>query len=374
MKCVRFTLTILLVVSVFAVLGLLSDWGPAQAQAKKWTICYNNFGQANFFAVIGGQVGRNTIKMLGGEVIWTSTPSIEERAIAIEDCIKRGADAIIIQEADIKLSAPALEEAKKKGMIVGSMDAGTAPFVDVVVESNNWVMGTEMACEMINRRFGEAKIVLITNPLGQMIRMRTAGLKMVLTEYPKSEIVAEFVYAWPDFFPDIKAKMEAVLTAHPVPGSINAVFATFDGAGCAAAAAIREAGRQAEFIITGVDGDPIAYEEMSKPDSPFVATAAQQPWLISKVAVIKVIKLLEVRDLQAALEKETDPGKKAKLQADIDKIMKEHFPIRHFYIPSKIIRKEALPPKEEWPYPERYANYPATEEELWEGVPIWPSE
>lgn len=334
MKRAKLLLIILLAVSVLAAFGL-------QAQEEKWTICYNNFGQANFFARIGAQVGQNTIRMLGGEVIWTSTPSVEERVTAIEDCIRRGADAIIIQEADIKLTAPILEEAKKQGIIIASMDAGTAPFVDVVVESNNWVMGAEMACELINRRGGQAKIVLIHNPLGQMIRMRAGALKLVLTEYPESEIVAEFVYAWPDFFPDIKSKMEAVLAAHPEPGEINAVFATFDGAGVAAAAAIREAGRQEEFIIVGIDGDPMAYEEMSKPDSPFVATAAQQPWLIAKTVVIKVFELLEGKEL----------------------------PIRHFYIPAKIVRKEALPPVEEWPYPEVYADYPANEEELWEGVP-----
>lgn len=340
MKRVKFVLTILLAVSVFAAFGLLPNWGKAQAQ-DKWKICYNNFGQANFFARIGAQVGVNTIEMLGGEAIWTSTPSVEERIVAIEDCIARGADAIIIQEGDIKMAAPPLEEAREKGIIIGSMDAGTAPFVDVVVESNNWVMGAEMACELINRRHGKARIVLITNPIGQMIRMREGPLRLVLTEYPESEIVAEFVYAWPDFFPDIKAKMEAVLEAHPEPGSINAVFATFDGAGVAAAAAIREAGRQDEFIITGVDGDPMAYEEMIKPDSPFVATAAQQPWLIAKAAVVKVVALLEGEEL----------------------------PIRHFYIPSKIVRREALPPESEWPYPEVYADYPSTAEELEEGIP-----
>jgi ribose transport system substrate-binding protein len=336
MKRIKLLLIILLAVSILASFGL-------QAQEKKWTICYNNFGQANFFARIGGQVGQNTIRLLGGEPIWTSTPSVEERITAIEDCIRRGADAIIIQEADIKMAAPALEEAKKKGIIIGSMDAGTAPFVDFVVESNNWVMGAEMACELVNRRLGSAKIVLIHNPLGQMIRMRAGALKLVLTEYPGSEIVADFIYAWPDFFPDIKSKMEAVLEAHPKPGEINSVFATFDGAGVAAAAAIREAGRQNEFIIVGIDGDPMAYEEMSKPDSPFVATAAQQPWLIAKTAVILAFDLLQGKG--------------------------EELPIRHFYIPSKIVRKEKLPPVEEWPYPEVYANYPANEEELKEGVP-----
>ncbi len=296
---------------------------------EPFKIGINNFGQANFFARIGRQVMINVVEALGGVPVSTVTANVPDRIAAIESFISMGVDAIIIQEGDIKMAAPALEEAKRRGIIIASMDAGTAPFVDVVVESNNWVMGAMAACELVNRLQGKAKIVLIWNPLGQMIRMRAGELKLVLTEYPDSEVVAEFVYAWPDFFPDIKAKMESVLTAHPEPGSINAVFATFDGAGVAAAAAIREAGRQNEFIIVGIDGDPMAYEEMAKPDSPFVATVAQQPWLMAETVVKMVFALLRGEEL----------------------------PRRHVYIPAKLVIKEALPPESEWPYPERYADY-----------------
>ena len=315
-------------IAVLAI-GVALAMGFGALAEEPFKIGINNFGQANFFARIGRQVMINVVEALGGVPISTVTANVPDRIAAIENYISMGVDAIIIQEGDIKMAAPALEEAKRQGIIIASMDAGTAPFVDVVVESNNWVMGAMAACELINRRQGRAKIVHITNPIGQMIRMRSGELKLVLTEYPESEIVAEFVYAWPDFFPDIKSKMESVLMAHPEPGSINAVFATFDGAGVAAAAAIREAGRQDEFIIVGIDGDPQAYEEMAKPDSPFVATVAQQPWLIAETVVKAVFTLLRGEEL----------------------------PSRHIYIPAKLVTKEALPPKSEWPYPENFADY-----------------
>jgi len=316
----------LFVVFVGALVMGLSIGALAEDNFK---IGINNFGQANFFARIGRTALINVVEALGGTAISTVTDNVPDRIAAIENFIVQGVDAIIIQEGDIKMAAPALEEAKRRGIIIASMDSGTAPFVDLVVESNNWVMGAMAATELMNRTGGQANIILITNPLGQMIRMRAGELELILTEYSESQIVSELVYAWPDFFPDIQGKMESVLVANPAPGSINAVFATFDGVAVAAAAAIREAGRQDEFVIVGIDGDPQGYEEMVKADSPMVATVAQQPWLMGEILVKQVFKLLRGEEL----------------------------PSRHTYIPSKLVTKEALPPQSEWPYPENFVDY-----------------
>lgn len=313
---------------VAVLVGLLVGAGLV-ASAEQFKIGINNFGQANFFARIGRTVLINVAEALGAQVISTVTDNVPDRISAIENYIVQGVDAIIIQEGDIKMAASALEQAKQQGILIASMDAGTAPFVDLVVESNNWVMGAMAATELMNQTGGVANIVLITNPLGQMIRMRAGELQLVLTEYPQSQILYELVYAWPDYFSDIQAKMESVLTSSPQPGSLNAVFATFDGVAVAAAAAIREAGRQSEFAIVGVDGDPQAYEEMAKADSPMVATVAQQPALMAETLVKQVFTLLMGGDL----------------------------PSRHTYIPSTLVTKEGLPPQSEWPYAENFADY-----------------
>ncbi len=316
----------LFVMFVGALVMGLSIGALAQDNFK---IGINNFGQANFFARIGRTALINVVEALGGTAISTVTDNVPDRIAAIENFIVQGVDAIIIQEGDIKMAGPALEEAKRRGIIIASMGAGTAPFVDVVVESNEWVMGAMAATELVDRLKGEARVVLIRNPLGQMIRIREQELRAVMTEYEDVQIVADIVYAWPDFFPDIKSKMESILTANPEPGSINAVYATFDGGGVAAASAIRDAGRQDQFIIVGIDGDPQAYEEMAKPDSPFVATVAQQPWLMAETVVKSVFQLLNGETLPRA----------------------------HIFIPVILVTKEALPSQNEWPYPENFADY-----------------
>jgi len=174
------------------------------------------------------------------------------------------------------------------------MGAGTADFVDIKVESNEWVMGAMAATELMHRIDGKGKIVEIYNDLGQMIRMRRKELQAVISEYPDVEIIAGFTYAWPDFFPDAKSKMEAVLQAHP---DIVGVFATFDGVGVAAAQAIKEAGLQDQISVVGVDGDPQAYEEMRKPNSPFKATIAQDPDTMARTAVRMLFKLLNGEEI-----------------------------------------------------------------------------
>ncbi len=296
----------------FTVLLFVLFGVSAIGSAKDFKVGINNFGQANFFARIGRESLIDEVKILGGTPIATVTASVPERINAIENFISMGVDAIIIQEGDIKMVAPALEEAKKQGIIIASMDAGTADFVDIVVESNNWVMGAIAATELMHRIDGKGKVVEIFNDLGQMIRMRRKELQAVITEYPGVEIAAGFTYAWPDFFPDAKSKMEAVLQAQP---DIVGVFATFDGVGVAAAQAIREAGLQDQIVVVGIDGDPQAYEEMRKPDSPFKATVAQDPDTMARIAVRIVFKLLNG----------------------------EEVPRRHVYISAKLVTIENLP-------------------------------
>ena len=233
-----------------------------------------------------------TIEAMGGEVVASVTADVNSRTAAIENMIQQGVDAIIIEEGDITQVAPAIEAAKEEGIIIGSMDAGVADYVDVYVSSDNALLGTAAAEQMVSLMGEKGHVVEIYNDAGSMIKERKDAMHAVVDQYPDVDVTYGFVYAWPDFFPDVKSKMEALLQAHPNPGDIGAVFATFDGAGYAAAAAIREAGREDEIIVVGIDGDPEAYKEMKIEGSPFMATIAQDPATIAKTCVEKVFALL----------------------------------------------------------------------------------
>lgn len=283
------------------------------AQDDQFKIGINNFGQANFFARLGREALINSVEEHGAKALPTVTADVPKRMNAIENYIAQGVDAIILQEGDVKQLAPALKDAKEEGIIIASVDAGNAPFVDIVVESNNWVLGANAASELMRRIDGSGKIVEIYNPAGQMIRMRRQILHAVLTEYDNVEITSGFVYAWPDYFPDVKSKMESVLQSQG--DEIAGVFATFDGAGVAAAQAIKEAGYEDDIVVVGIDGDPEAYEEMREGDSPFKATVAQRPKEMARIAVDKVVKILKGEEVSR----------------------------RHYYVPGELVTIENLP-------------------------------
>lgn len=333
--------TITIMITLLFVLGMLAACAPApspeqpaataeapkvetpkseeptqEAPAKKFKIGINHYGQANFFARIGKATMEEVIPALGGEFVATVTPDVNSRTAAIENMVQQGVDAIIIQEGDMGEIAPALEEAKRQGIIIASMGAGDLPdVVDVYVSSDEYLMGKTVAEEMVRAMGGKGNVVEIYNDLAEFIRQRKEAMHDVVAPYSDIEVKFGFVYAWPDFFPDVKGKMEALIQANPKPGDIAAVYSTFDGGACAAASAIREAGLQDSIVVVGIDGDPDAYEEMRLPDSPMVATLAQDPATIAKVCVESVFKLLNGETL----------------------------PERHIMIPGVLITKDNIP-------------------------------
>ncbi len=308
-------LLVLAVMALCAATMVQAGGGKEAPKKKVFTVGINNFGQANFFARIGRDSMIDQIQKNGGKVISSVTADVPSRLSAIENFIAQGVDAIIVEEGDINQAAPPLVEAKKKGIIIGSMDSGDAPFVDVFVESDNKQLGTKSAEKLMEFMGYKGNLVEIFNDAGAMIVVRKNAMHDVAAKYPDVKVAYGFVYAWPDFLPDAKAKLEAILQAHPTPGEISGVFATFDGVGVAASQAIREAGLQKYISVTGIDGDPEAYKEMRKPDSPFKATLAQDPNTIARTVVDKVFDLLNGKKLEQ----------------------------RHIYIPGILITKDNIP-------------------------------
>ncbi|MDY0236704.1 MAG: sugar ABC transporter substrate-binding protein [Gudongella sp.] len=289
--------------------------GTSTSEEPTFKIGINSFGQANFFARIGKATLEKTIEELGGEVIASVNADEPGRIASIENMIAQGVDAIIIQEGDINLLTSAIEQASAEGILIGSFDAGDNDMVDIFVESDNTKLGEESARQLVELMGEKGNVVEIYNDAGSMIRARKDAAHSVFDEYPNVQITDSFVYTWPDYFPDVKSKMESILQANPNPGDISGVFATFDGVGIAAASAIWEAGLEQSISIVGVDGDPEAYEEMKKEGSPFKATMAQDPETMAKIVVEQMFELLKGNEIAE----------------------------KHIYVPGILITKDNIP-------------------------------
>ena len=139
----------------------------------------NNFGQANFFARIGRETMMDQIEKNGGEVVSTVTADRQAGY-----CYRKH-DSRSGRNNNSKRHQWWLSfEKPRQGIIIGSMDAGDADFVDVFVESDNNQLGTQAAEYLMDHIGGKGKIIEIINDAGAMTRMRKEALHAVVENIP----------------------------------------------------------------------------------------------------------------------------------------------------------------------------------------------
>ena len=279
--------------------GETADSGDGAEEAKTFKVGINNWGQANFFARIGKAAMEDELEKLGCEVVATVTDNVADRMEAIETMVQQGCDAIIIEEGDLTECESAVLEAKEAGIVIGSMDAGTADYVDIYVSSDNSSLGKLSAEALVEAIDAKGKVVMIVNDSGSMTRMRAEAAEEVFAQYPDIEVAYKLTYSWPDYDADMMDQVSAVLQANPNPGDISGVFAVFDGVGISAYKAIKEAGLQDYIPIVGVDGDPDAYAVMQEEGSNYVCTMAQDPDTIARTVCDLVVDILNGETLES---------------------------------------------------------------------------
>lgn len=279
--------------------GSANSPNGGEEQAKTFKVGINNWGQANYFARIGKSSMEDELKKLGCEVVATVTDNITERTEAIETMIQQGCDAIIIEEGNITECETAVLEAKDAGIIIGSMDAGTADYVDIYVSSDNSDLGKITAEALVEAIGGKGRLIEIVYEGGSMTRARAEAAHEVFAQYPEIEVAYSLTYSWPDYDADMMNQVAAVLQANPNPGDIAGVFAVFDGVGLSAYKAIDEAGLKDSISIVGVDGDPDAYAVMQEDDTNYVCTMAQDPETIARTVCDLVVDLLNGKTLES---------------------------------------------------------------------------
>lgn len=313
---ISFLLVVLLMANLILV-GCASKSGVQNPDVKeeKFTVGITTFSVANDYIRVGKSAAEEQAKKVGVELIASVDDDVAKRTSSIENFTTKGVDAIIVHEGDISQVKPALMEAKKKGILIVAMNSGYDDIADLVVEPDNISLGEVAAEEMAKLIGNKGNIIEIYNDAGAMIKARKDAMHKVIEKYPDMKVTNGFVYAWPDYFPDAKSKMEAILQANPNPGEVSAVFATFYGVGLAATQAIREKGLQDSIVVVGIDSDPETFIEMKKSDSPYKATVMSDPDYLGRTAIDNLFALLK--------------GEK------IDK--------KHILIPSELITKDNIP-------------------------------
>jgi ribose transport system substrate-binding protein len=193
----------------------------------------------------------------------------------IENAANQKVDAIILN-ADPAQVAAGLETAKKAGVPVFGMDAGANPLLVTNVTSNGYEMAAVTAAYVVNRIHNKGGVVEFVFDAFPPVQVRCVIADAIFKNNPDIKIIDRVT---PDVqdggIADSRAKMEAILAAHPQKGSIAAVWAAWDQPALGALQAIDAAGRSNEgIVIVGMDANPQARDAIAK-GGDFEASMAQ---------------------------------------------------------------------------------------------------
>lgn len=271
----------LLIASTMA--GMLS----APALSEDLTVASVVFQQDQFFRTI--QMGMNAAaESAGATLLEGNSDSKPEKEISLIDTyIARGVDAIVISPVSKVASIPALKRAKEKGIhIVTYNSTIDDPSIPVsYLNSKQRDLGNTTG--MMAAKF-------IADEMGGSVKVATLGFKALLPEISADRVDGFIEEAEKGGTVEIVSQQDAwlaekavqvagdIITANP---DINIIYAANEGGTVGAVQAVRNAGKQGEIFVFGVDGTEQLVSFLLDDDNVLQAVTAQQPYVMGEMAV-----------------------------------------------------------------------------------------
>ncbi|HDR1837908.1 TPA: ABC transporter substrate-binding protein [Pasteurella multocida] len=235
-----------------------------------------------FFVQIAKGAELKAKELAGDKVNVVSVSSgydLGQQVAQIDNFIAAKTDMIILNAADSKGIGPAVERARKAGIVVVAVDVA-ADGADATVTSNNYQAG-EIACQTIVEKLnGKGNVVIINGPPVSAVQDRVQGCQDVFAKHADIKVLSHNQNAKGSREGGLEV-MTSLLIAHP---KIDAVFAINDPTAIGTDLAAKQAQRN-EFFIMGVDGSPDGEEALKLSDSLFRGTPAQDPQVMAAEAV-----------------------------------------------------------------------------------------
>ncbi|GAA3732251.1 ABC transporter substrate-binding protein [Plantactinospora mayteni] len=197
----------------------------------------------------------------------------------IDAFIQQGVDLIVISAVDENGIEPAIERAKRAGIIVIAVDT-PAKGADAVIMTDA-VQAGEKSCEyLIQQLGGKGNILLVDGTPIQTIRDRITGCNNVVRKNPGIKVVGQ--QASKNDRASGLAVTTDMLTATP---DVQGIFGMNDPSALGAVLAVEQVKAAGRIKVTGVDGSPESVAELKRTGSPFVGTATQNPAEMVRQAV-----------------------------------------------------------------------------------------
>ena len=271
------------IITACGLLLALSFSTPVFAQNKLNSVAatVGDLGNAFFVQIAHG--AEAAAKQINPNVKFRSESSnydVNNQTNQMNNFVASGVNLIVLNAADSKGIAPAVQRAKAAHVVVVAVDVGAEGGVDATVTSNNKQAGQLDGKFVAERLKGKGQIVIVNGPPVTSVTDRVAGFLEEIKNYPDIKILSQDQNAR-GTRDEAARVMTDLLTAFP---KIDAVFAINDPTAIGCDLAAKQAKRK-EFFIVGVDGAPAVVPLLRDKESLIVASAAQDPFAMAEKAV-----------------------------------------------------------------------------------------
>jgi ABC-type sugar transport system, periplasmic component len=276
------------------VLGfVVTLFADAAAGEKKPVIGFASREMVNDYnrGIVEG--ARKVVEGAGGTLVTTDGQAdIRKHIDNINSFITRGVDGILVQLGDPEQFASVFAKAKAAGIPVVTTSIGqTAPDALCDVNGDDEIMTAVLMRQLVTDIKAKGKVYIISVPGAPVLETRARIARPFLSGY--SGIQLADTVPTQHSVPYTLNVMQNILTANPEPGSVAAVFVTYDLLASGAAMAITNAGRQNEIKVYSIDGDEIGFQMLFDRENPFAATVSQNVENIGAIAAEMILKAVD---------------------------------------------------------------------------------
>jgi ribose transport system substrate-binding protein len=232
------------------------------AFGKPLKAAFSNAGLGATWCAQGKEAAERWGKWLGVEVTWYDGGlSIDKQRKAIDDMATKQWDFVAIQAFGIDTLVDPVKQMIGKGIPVIQMDTTISKDdigITTFLEPDNILMGSVVTDALFQQIGGKGNVIMTQGALGHTgAQGRAKGFHQTLDKYPNVKLLAEDPADW-----DVNkvAKLwEDYLVKYP-SGQLQAGMFHNDDMALAAAKVIKNAGRDKEIALVGVDAMPPAVQ------------------------------------------------------------------------------------------------------------------
>lgn len=239
----------------------------AQASAgnafgRRLKAAFSNAGLGATWCAQGKETAERWGQWLGVDVTWFDGGlSIDTQRRAIDDMATQQWDFVAIQAFGIDTLVDPVKQMIAKGIPVIQMDTTISKDdigITTFLEPDNVLMGATVTDALFQKIGGKGNVIMTQGALGHTgATGRAEGFRQTLAKYPNITLLAEDPADWD--VNKVARLWEDYLVKYP-SGQIQAAMFHNDDMALAAARVIKNAGRENEIALAGVDAMPPAIQ------------------------------------------------------------------------------------------------------------------